>query len=244
MDKELPISPWPEWKIVSKIGEGSFGRVYKAQRTEKGRSFYSAIKIITIPASKGELDSVRSESGDEKSVRGYFENLVEECIQEVSTMEYFRGNSHIVSVEDYKVMEYLDEIGWDIFIRMEYLTSFMEYYAGKNLTEKEVMKLGIDLCRSLEYCGQLHIIHNVSSSLKKLENKGLIKRKQSKDNKKHIEIVLLDDAALIVDAGLNAQKQFAQNVLRGLTEEEKHVCMNVFDKICNNAEELLRGESK
>ena len=61
---------------------------------------------------------------------------------------------------------------------------------------------------------------------------------------KHIEIVLLDDAALIVDAGLNAQKQFAQNVLRGLTEEEKHVCMNVFDKICNNAEELLRGESK
>ncbi|NSK77467.1 hypothetical protein HQK14_18425, partial [Blautia massiliensis] len=55
MDKELPISPWPEWKIVSKIGEGSFGRVYKAQRTEKGRSFYSAIKIITIPASKGEL---------------------------------------------------------------------------------------------------------------------------------------------------------------------------------------------
>lgn len=76
-----------------------------------------------------------------------------------------------------------------------------------------------------------------------MENKGLIKRKQSKDNKKHIEIVLLDDAALIVDAGLNAQKQFAQNVLRGLTEE-KHVCMNVFDKICNNAEELLRGESK
>lgn len=159
MDKELPISPWPEWKIISKIGEGSFGRVYKAQRTEKGRSFYSAIKIITIPASKGELDSVRSESGDERSVRGYFENLVEECIQEVSTMEYFRGNSHIVSVEDYKVMEYLDEIGWDIFIRMEYLTSFMEYYAEKNLTEKEVMKLGIDLCKSLEYCGQLHIIH-------------------------------------------------------------------------------------
>ena len=55
MDKELPISPWPEWKIISKIGEGSFGRVYKAQRTEKGRSFYSAIKIITIPASKGEV---------------------------------------------------------------------------------------------------------------------------------------------------------------------------------------------
>ena len=94
-------------------------------------------------------------------------------------------------------------------------------------------------------CSSFFLLYSTFfSSLKKLENKGLIKRKQSKDNKKHIEIVLLDDAALIVDAGLNAQKQFAQNVLRGLTEEEKHVCMNVFDKICNNAEELLRGESK
>ena len=31
MDKELPVSAWPEWKIVEKIGEGSFGQVYKAQ---------------------------------------------------------------------------------------------------------------------------------------------------------------------------------------------------------------------
>ena len=38
----------------------------------------------------------------------------------------------------------------------------------------------------------------------------------------------------------NAQKRFAQNVLRGLTEEEKHMCIKVFDKICNNAEEYLR----
>ena len=49
MDKELPASVWPEWKIIEKIGEGSFGRVYKAERTEQGRPFYSAIKIITIP---------------------------------------------------------------------------------------------------------------------------------------------------------------------------------------------------
>ena len=34
MDKQLPVSVWPEWKIVEKIGEGSFGKVYKAKRTE------------------------------------------------------------------------------------------------------------------------------------------------------------------------------------------------------------------
>ena len=66
MDKELPTSVWPEWKIIEKIGEGSFGKVYKAQRTEQGRAFYSAIKIINIPGSADELNSAREEiSGDD-----------------------------------------------------------------------------------------------------------------------------------------------------------------------------------
>ena len=58
--------------------------------------------------------------------------------------------------------------------------------------------------------------------MKKLENKGLVERIQSKDNKKHIEIVMPDKAELIVEAGINL------------------MCVNVFDKICNNAEEHLR----
>ena len=159
MDKHLPVSVWPEWKIVEKIGEGSFGKVYKACRTEQGTTFYSAIKVITIPSNQGELSSVRSESPNEQSVKEYFQGLVDECIQEVSTMEYFRGNSYVVSVEDYKGVEYLDDIGWDIFIRMEYLTSFMEYCAEKPLKEEDVIHLGIDLCKALEYCQCQNIIH-------------------------------------------------------------------------------------
>lgn len=41
---------------------------------------------------------------------------------------------------------------------------------------------------------------HVSTSLKNLENKGLVERIQSKDNKKHIEIILLDKAEPIVEA--------------------------------------------
>ena len=81
---------------------------------------------------------------------------------------------------------------------------------------------------------------HVSTSLKKLENKGLVEKIQSENNKKHIEIVLLDQAKLIVEAGTNVQKQFARTVLSGLTVEEKQMCIRIFDKICNNAEEYLR----
>lgn len=82
---------------------------------------------------------------------------------------------------------------------------------------------------------------HVSTSLKFLENKGLIEKKQSEDNKKHIEIILLDSAHEIVHAGLNVQKEFVENMFRGLTEEEMVICKAVFSKICNNAENCLKN---
>ena len=120
------------------------------------------IKLVEVSRERhfilpGELSSVRSESPNEQSVKEYFQGLVDECIQEVSTMEYFRGNSHVVSVEDYKVVEYLDDIGWDIYIRMEYLTSFMEYCAGRALSEDDVLRLGIDLCKAFTEISNLKI---------------------------------------------------------------------------------------
>ena len=81
---------------------------------------------------------------------------------------------------------------------------------------------------------------HVSTSLKALENKGLIERIQSARNKKHIEIVILNKAESIIEDGMKAQKEFAKNALDGLTEEEKYMCMAVFNKICANADAYLK----
>lgn len=80
---------------------------------------------------------------------------------------------------------------------------------------------------------------HVSTSLKFLEDRGLIEKKQSEDNKKHIQIFLLDPAHEIVRTGLNVQKQFMNNMFQGLTEEEMVMCKSVFRKICDNAENYL-----
>ena len=85
---------------------------------------------------------------------------------------------------------------------------------------------------------------HVSTSLKGLEDRGLIKRLQSAENKKHIEIILLEKAMPIIEDGIKAQKDFASNVLSGLTNEEKQICMSVFDKICRNADEYLKNYSE
>ena len=137
---------------------------------------------------------------------------------------------------------------WD---KHKTITSYYELLSGEVCDRYELTQMEYDILMFLHNNPQLNTAaeivkirkstkSHVSTSLKKLENRGFVKRIQSEDNKKHIEIVLLDRAALIVEAGLNAQKQFAQDVLSGLTEEEKHICISIFDKICRNAEEQLR----
>ena len=137
---------------------------------------------------------------------------------------------------------------WD---KHKAITSYYELLSGEVCDRYELTQMEYDILMFLHNNPQLNTAaeivkirkstkSHVSTSLKKLENKGFIERIQSEDNKKHIEIVLRDKAELIVEAGINVQKQFAQNVLSGLTEEETHMCIKVFNKICNNAEEYLR----
>lgn len=83
---------------------------------------------------------------------------------------------------------------------------------------------------------------HVSSSLKNLENRGLVERSQSADNRKHIEIVLLEKAVPIIEDGIKVQKEFAKTLLQGLSEEEKRICVEVFNKICKNADEYLKTD--
>ena len=81
---------------------------------------------------------------------------------------------------------------------------------------------------------------HVSSSLKNLESRDMVKRVQSTDNKKHIEIVLLEAAIPIIEDGIKVQNEFAKTVLQGLTQEERRICTEVFNKICKNADEYLK----
>jgi len=153
------ISIWPEWEVIEQLGEGSFGKVYKAKRTERDTIFYSAIKVITIPQNQSEVSSVCSEHVTKESARTYFQKIVDECINEVKILESLKGTAHIISVDDYQVIEYDDEIKWDICIRMELSANFMTYAAEKKLDENEVIQMGIDICSALECCTKLNIIH-------------------------------------------------------------------------------------
>lgn len=53
---------------------------------------------------------------------------------------------------------------------------------------------------------------HVSTSLKVLEDRGFIERRVDKDNKKHVTIHLLQLANEVIEDGIWAQKEFAQDM--------------------------------
>ena len=160
MATDILSNVWPEWKIEGKpLGRGSYGTVYKAVRRDHNVESYAAIKVISIPSDQSEVDSLRSEGLDINATRTYLQGVVNDFVSEIQLMESFKGVQNIVSVEDYRVVEKKDEIGWDIFIRMELLTPLNSYICDKTLTEAEVIKLGVDICSALELCAKRNVIH-------------------------------------------------------------------------------------
>lgn len=150
---------WKGWTVDSVIGEGSFGSVYRIVREEFGHVYESALKVIRVPQSSAELASLREEGLSSESITLYYQGVIKDIVSEISIMSRLRGNSNIVSYEDHEVVELGNEFGWNIFIRMEMLTPLYTYIKDHPLSEKDVVGLGIDICRALEVCQHFSIIH-------------------------------------------------------------------------------------
>ena len=157
--EEMMAGFWPEWSLVKQLGKGSYGAVYEAVRTDYTMEVKSAIKVINIPDNESEVESLRADGMSMDDTRSYLNGIVQDFIGEIQLMETFKGTQNIVSVEDYQVVEHTDNVGWTIFIRMELLTPLNTEIGEGNLSEEEVIRLGLDMCSALEICSRKKVIH-------------------------------------------------------------------------------------
>ena len=150
-----------EWRIKRFIGAGSYGRVFEIERRDEFDTVYTgALKAVTIPSSQGELDEILADGMDMNGASTYFRDYVKELNREIALMSKLKGHSNIVSYEDHKMFPHEDGVGWDILIRMELLTPITSYLKQNHtFTRREVIQLGMDLCRALEICQRYNIIH-------------------------------------------------------------------------------------
>ena len=148
-----------DWNIVSCLGAGSYGKVFEIERSEFGQTYRAALKVITVPQSSAEVRSVISEGMSVSQAEAYFHGIVEELMHEFSIMFKLKGTANVVSCEDLRVLEHPDGIGWDILIRMELLHPLLPYVYQNPMARRDIIRLGIDICKALELCQRYNIIH-------------------------------------------------------------------------------------
>lgn len=150
---------WPEWKIVCDIGAGAYGTVYKIKRQDIGGTYYSALKVISFPQNKHDLEQMHNQNMTDEQISEYYHQAAVDVSKEFAVMERLKGNTNIVSYEDHKIVPHKNGLGWDVLIRMELLTALPEYLETHIINEKEVCRLGIDICNALILCEKENIIH-------------------------------------------------------------------------------------
>ena len=152
---------WRVWEIEEELGEGSYGKVYKAVRNEFGATYYAAIKHISIPINQTEIRNLYEEglAADEGSARRYYERMLANLLQEIRLMSALKGHTNIVAYEDHMTIEKRDMPGYDVFIRMELLKGLYEHARSTKFTVLDVCNLGIDICTALEILQKKNIVH-------------------------------------------------------------------------------------
>lgn len=149
---------WSGWETVRLIGRGSFGAVYEIRRIIAGRVERAALKVLSIPQHESEVDELRADGYDEESITQYFADSLEKIECEYAMMADMKGHSNVVYCEDIRTIQRDGGYGWDIYIKMELLTSLKSCLAD-SVTEELVIRLGRDICNALKLCNELNIVH-------------------------------------------------------------------------------------
>lgn len=150
---------WPNWVIDEKLGQGSYGTVWKAHREDPYSKIvqYSAVKHISIP--RDENDDEDIVFSDRNSANVYYTETLTQLIQEIDTMIQLRGTPNIVSYEEHSIVPKEDRAGFDLFLRMELLTPLTVYARQHNMDREQVIRLGVDIARALEVLQERQLIH-------------------------------------------------------------------------------------
>ena len=150
---------WPGWFAVRLLGRGAFGAVYEIQRNVRGNLEKAAIKVLRVPENDAEIARIQFQGMTRQNTEEYYEQYVDSIHNEIRIMQSFVGNSHIVSYEDYSIRKRYNQIGWDLYIRMELLAGLPDYMKTHSFDEKMTVRLGMDIAQGLRDCHNAGIIH-------------------------------------------------------------------------------------
>ncbi len=158
MTKDYGSVAWPGWNTVRMIGRGSFGAVYEIERDVFGHTEKAALKVISIPQNSSDIDELYNDGYDDESITQRFQSYLKDIVREYALMSEMKGHTNIVYCDDLRYIQHDDGLGWDIFIKMELLTPLPRIF-DKKFSERQVLKIALDLCDALIICKKNNVVH-------------------------------------------------------------------------------------
>ncbi len=143
---------WTDWRIVDAIGNGTYGEIYSAV-LEGDQSCEAAVKVITVPKNEADALNVDDTQAFARITEEY--TAIAKAVEsELERMSLMKNVPSAACPEEYAVVRSENGLGYDILIRMEKLMPI----SGR-FTEKEAVKLAIDICMALEAAEKAGIVH-------------------------------------------------------------------------------------
>ena len=159
MKYEIGSMVFNDWQIVREIGSGASGVVWEIVKEDHDITIFSALKVIHVPQNSSVERNLYADGMDELSVTKFLQNVVSDLTDEIKIMIEMKGFPYIVNCEDYKVIKYDGAAKWDILIRMELLIPIQEFICKKQLSESDVIEMGMELLQTLSLFESRGIIH-------------------------------------------------------------------------------------
>lgn len=90
------------------------------------------------------------------------ENEIKALIGELAQINQNENNRFVITYYDYSVERGVGNAAekYDLYIRMDYLTSLQQRYRETVMTVGDLIQMGIDVCDALEWCHKNRRIHN------------------------------------------------------------------------------------
>ncbi|MCL1792047.1 MAG: G5 domain-containing protein [Peptococcaceae bacterium] len=156
------------WFCDTVIGDGTFGQVCKVRTRQKrdGTVEYAAIKIIRC-LHKNDMERMRNKGMNEYNIRAYAQFLAQSINEETMELGGFRDNPYVVPYRNATHKKH-DKTGWDLMLLMDLHTNLYEHICQNKMTQYDVIRMGIDICKGLE---RYHNTNQDPAVKNKLRNK-------------------------------------------------------------------------
>jgi serine/threonine protein kinase len=173
-ESKIKYTKFKSWTLKDKIENKGFYNTYRVTKVENNKKITTILKIITMPNERlTEYAKQNNKLKKGKENTNYFESIVNLIENNIKKILNLSKNENLLKILDYEVVKSKDSTSWDIYIQLEDLKLLKENYNLKEISNKQIITIGTQICKAIVLLHSENIIHcNIKEDSVYVSDKG------------------------------------------------------------------------